>query len=144
MFMVQAWQSQLLCDTFADFGQCFTKGNHATILRLVAHLAPARMVAVLLTPFRVTPCRLNVSIWPGAYPYIGPGRWYAERAKTFQFFLVVYWFSIKANITKVFTSSLTPYARVGIADVAQTSCFSHYNRVKFIFTRHFSLFFLIG
>src|SRR5437588_12615244 len=116
--MRQAWQCQVFGDTFADSGQCFTKGNHATIFRLVAHLAPARMVAVLLTAFRVTACSLNVSIWPGAYPYIGPGRWYTERAKTFQFFPVVYWFSIQADITKVFTSSLSSYARAGIADVA--------------------------
>ena len=141
--MWQARQCQVFGDTFTDFGQCFTKGNHATIFRLVAHLAPARMIAVLLTPFRVTPRRLNVSIWPGAYPYIGPGRWYTERANTFQFFLVVNWFSIKANVAKVFTNPLTPNAGAGIADVAQTSCFSHYYRVKLIFTRHFSLFFLI-
>src|SRR5438105_10580734 len=130
--MWRAWQCQVFGDTFADCGQCFTKVNHATIFRLVPHLAPAMMVAVLLTPFRVTPRRLNVSIWPGAYPYIGPGRWYTERANTLQLFLVVYWFAIKADITKVFTSSLTPYARAGITDVAQASCFSHHSRVKLI------------
>jgi hypothetical protein len=58
-----------------------------------------------------------------------------------QFFLVVNGFSIKANVAKVFTNPLTPYARAGIADAAQTCRFSHYSRFKIISTRHLSLFF---
>src|SRR5947209_7703092 len=106
LLMWQTRQLQVPGNTCADLGQRLTEGNHATIFRLVAHLAPAGMVAILLTSFRVTSSRLNVSIWPRAYPYMGPGRWNGERANTFQFFAVVYWFSIKADVAKIFTSAL--------------------------------------
>src|ERR1051326_3611703 len=128
LLMWQPWQRQVPGNACADLGQCLTEGYHTTIFRLVAHLAPVRMVAILLATFCITSGRLNVPIWPGAYPHMGPGRWYTERANTFQFFAVVYWFSIKADITKVLTNPLTPYTRCGIANIAQPGCFSHYCR----------------
>ena len=55
-------------------GQRLAEVEHAFVLRAVAHLAPARMVAVLLAAPVVAAGRLDVAVGVGADPDIGPGR----------------------------------------------------------------------
>ena len=56
-----------------DAGQRRTEFQHAIILRLVPHFAPARVIAVLLAAARISTARLKVSMGKLADPYLGPG-----------------------------------------------------------------------
>jgi hypothetical protein len=60
-------------DGGADGGQGVAKAEHALVLDVVAHLAPARMVAVLLAAPRIAARRLHVAVRARTDPHIGPG-----------------------------------------------------------------------
>jgi hypothetical protein len=62
LFARQSAQGHMLPDLLSDGGQCVGEGNDMLVLRAFAHLTEARVVAVLLAPFRVAPRRLNVAI----------------------------------------------------------------------------------
>src|SRR5438874_3399683 len=127
-------------DTRTDGGKGFTKGNHAAIFGFVTDFAPARVVAVLFTPFGITSCCLDVTIWPGTDPYISPGRRYTNRFNALQYFLVTNQLAIETNIAEVFANRLTPDARVSVTDVAQARYLSYYARIDNFFTWRGNLF----
>src|SRR5947209_5275424 len=127
-------------DTRTDGGKGFTEGNHAAIFGFVAHFAPTRMVAVLFTPLSITSSGLDMAVWSGTDPYISPGRRYANRFNTLQFFLVANWLAIETNITEVLANKLAPDTRIRVTDVAQTRYLSYYGRIDNFFTWRGNLF----
>src|SRR5439155_13146741 len=76
----EPWSSQVACDGSADARQRATKRGQLVILRLVANLPPASVVAILLAAARVSPCRLNVAVLEPADPNLRPRRRDRERA----------------------------------------------------------------
>lgn len=103
------------------------------IFCLVAHFAPARMVAILFAAFGIASSGLYMSIWVWADPYIGPGRRDAQRANTLQGFLVMNRLPIEADIAEVFPNALAFDARGRIADIAQASGSGNFSRVDYFF-----------
>ena len=55
-------------------GRALAEGSERRVLGLVAHGAPARVVAVLLATLAVPPSRLDVPVRPGAAPDVRPRR----------------------------------------------------------------------
>src|SRR5258708_34312196 len=75
----QASKREIRLDAGADARQDAGEEQHAPVLRLVAHAAPARMIAVLLAAPRIAPDRLNMAVGIRADPNIGPGRRHRKR-----------------------------------------------------------------
>src|SRR2546429_8583662 len=103
--------------TQANEGKSLTKSNHPVIFGLVAHFAPARMIAVLFASLRVAPGCLNMTLRIGANPYIGPRRRNAQFFNTLQLVGVANGLAIQPDIAEVFADTLTPYTRHGVGDV---------------------------
>jgi len=76
----QAVSVQIGLDTPARARQRAAEAQHMLELGLVAHMAPARMIAVLLAPARVAPGRLDMAVGVGADPHRRPGGRHGERA----------------------------------------------------------------
>ena len=62
LFARQAAALQIGLDAGADQRQDAGEGQQLGVFRLVAHLAPARMIAVLLAPLRVAAGRLQMAV----------------------------------------------------------------------------------
>jgi hypothetical protein len=69
----QARPPQIGVDPAPDGGQGLGEGDQPAVLRLVPHLAPARVIAVLLAALVVAAGRLQVAAWVGVDPDIGVG-----------------------------------------------------------------------
>src|SRR5690606_4683740 len=67
------------CGHFADLRQGAAKLGQYGELVLIAHLIPARMIAVLLAAFAVAACRQNVSVFMWRDPDLFPCGWEADR-----------------------------------------------------------------
>src|SRR5262249_6693608 len=115
----QAGQGQVLLDPPAEARQGPGEGDHAVVLRLVADLAPARVVAVLLAAAVVAPGRLEVAVGDGADPHVGPGRRDDQGADALQRFGVADRFTVGADVAEAPAGADSADARPGVADVAQ-------------------------
>src|ERR1700754_2048219 len=63
-----------MLDPPAHAGQHSREATEPVILRRVMHLAPARVVAILLAPARVSTGGQDVPVRARADPHLGPGR----------------------------------------------------------------------
>ncbi len=115
----QAGPRQVAVSALADAGQRLPEGEHPLVLRLVAHLAPARVVAVLLAPLGVTPGRLEVAQRIGADPDVGVGRRDAERLDPRQLPRVADRPAVEADVTEALARALAADAGRGVGDVVQ-------------------------
>src|SRR4051794_19324511 len=74
-----AWEAvprEVFLHALTNGGESLAELDHASVLGVVAYLAPARVVAVLLATFGVAPRCLDVTVRIGANPHIGPSRGY--------------------------------------------------------------------
>src|SRR5690606_6845188 len=76
----QPGPAEVRVDPGAQVGQRATEVAEAVELRLVTHLAPARVVAVLLAAPVVAPGCLEVAVAVPTDPHVGPRGWDRERA----------------------------------------------------------------
>src|SRR5271154_4696987 len=81
----QIWKRQIASELAAQLRQRIAEGNHTVELRVVAHLPPLRMVAILLAAARVLAGGLQVAAWAEADPDVFVGRRPGETRDTFQF-----------------------------------------------------------
>src|SRR5690606_29221131 len=70
----QAAKGEVLLDALADRRQGLAEGQGVLVLLAVAHLTPARVVAVLLAALRVASGGLEVAVGQGADPDVRPRR----------------------------------------------------------------------
>ena len=118
-------------DPGADQRQRPAEDQHLAVFRLVAHLAPARVIAVLLAAALVAPGRLDVPVRVGTDPHLGPGRRDDQRADAFQ--ASRYRAPARRPAAGNRTRSVrfvTGDARCGIADVAQLRPFGGDDRIE--------------
>src|SRR5687767_1054706 len=69
----QARQREVTRHAPPDPRQRASEPEHALVLRLVAHLSPALVVAILPAAPGVAPDDLEVAVWVGTDPDVGPG-----------------------------------------------------------------------
>jgi hypothetical protein len=74
LFAREPGKTQIARDAPVDFRQRLCECKQPAVLRLIADFAPAAMVAILLSPARVAPCRLHVPILLRADPHVRPRR----------------------------------------------------------------------
>src|SRR5579859_2111714 len=129
-YIGQARQRKVARNSLADSWKRLTKGDHAIILGLVAHLSPARMIAVLFAPFGIPPGCLKVSFRRRAYPHIFPCRRYADFLNAFQLSRVMNRLAIQSHIAEVFPHALAPYPRLSIAHITQASSFCRFSGIS--------------
>src|SRR5207249_10294727 len=104
-------QGHIALHPLADRGQGLPDSNRPAILRLVAHLPPARVVAVLLPPPGVPPRGLDVPVGHRADPHVGPGRGYPQRLYPPQLLPVSDGLAIRPYIAKALARSLPRNSR---------------------------------
>src|SRR5947207_15095616 len=95
-----------MLDTLANGGKSLTKSNHPVIFGLIAHFAPARMIAVLFASLRVTPGRLDMTLRIGANPYMGPGGRNAQFFNTLQVVGIANGLAIQTDSSEEFADKL--------------------------------------
>ena len=100
-------------------GRARAKVSSLVVFRLVAHLAPARMIAVLLAPARVAAGGLQVAVRVGADPHLGPGRRDRQRADAPQRLGIADRRAVRADGSRSRFSRMAGYAGRGVADIAQ-------------------------
>ena len=90
------------------------------VLRAFAHLAKARVIAVLLAALRVASRRLNVAVGERAYPDIRPCRRDRERLDPLEHILFGEPGAVGAGVGKAGPGLLAANAGPGIGNVPQT------------------------
>src|SRR5581483_7218188 len=96
----QAGPRQIARHLPANARQGAAECREPRVLVGVAHLAPTLVIAVLFTPARIAPARLQMAIVVRANPHIGPGRRNHQRADARQRGAVADRAAIRAEITK--------------------------------------------
>ena len=81
------------------------------------------MVTVLLAPFRVSTCRLDVAVGLEADPHVGIGRWDRELADALQRGRVAHGFAVRLEIDESLAHPLAPDAALVVGDVCQAGGF---------------------
>src|SRR5438270_2589708 len=71
-------------DALPDGRQNPAKRQHLAVFRLVANLAPTRVIAVLLAAALVPSGRLDMAVWIGTDPYRSPGGRNRQRTNALQ------------------------------------------------------------
>ena len=112
-------RGEILLDLRADARQHAAEQQHLAVLRLVAHLAPARMVAVLLAPARIAPDRLQMAVGMAADPDILIGRRDRQLADAGQRFLIGDAAAVGHAIAEAALGAHPRDARPAIGDIAQ-------------------------
>src|SRR5690349_21144104 len=105
-------------NAFADAGQRRAEFQHAVVLGLVSHSAPARVIAVLLATASITAARLNVTVRQLADPHVGPGRRNRERLDPRENRIVVHWGILPVDVHETRACHAAADAGTRIADVA--------------------------
>jgi hypothetical protein len=95
----------------ADGGQRPAELQHAVELGLVTHRTPARVVAILLSPTRVAPHRLDVTVRDGADPHLGPRGGNGETPDAPERQEVTHGLAIQARVTERAAMAEALYAR---------------------------------
>src|SRR6266566_6630804 len=114
---------------FTDLRQRLGKGEHAVVLDRVADLAPARVVAILLSPARVTSGRLEVAAPVGTDPDVGPGGRYGEALDPADGLLVADGAAVAIQVGEPLPHSLPPDSRRLVGHVAQPRGLGRRDRV---------------
>ena len=111
---------QIRFDAGADQRQRLGEDQQLAVFRLVAHFAPARVIAVLLAAALVAAGRLQMAVRVEADPHIGPGRRDRQRANAPQRLDVAHQRAVRAGGSRNRSfAAMAGDARRGIADIAQ-------------------------
>jgi hypothetical protein len=115
----EALELQVLLDLLPDRRERLGEGGHAAVLRLVAHVAPPGVIAVLLPAARVAARRLQVSVGEGTNPDLGPGRRDRELANTLELTFVGDRLAVGHVVGEPVPVSLARNAGPRVADVPE-------------------------
>ena len=131
LFARQAALAHIGRDALADGGQRLAEVEHAFVLRAVAHLAPARMVAVLLAAPVVAAGRLDVAFGVGADPDIGIGRRDRQRFDAGQRFLVLHGGAVGIAEAEALARPAPPDAGFLVRDIDQPGLLGRGGRIDY-------------
>ena len=106
-------------DAAPDARQRPGEGEHAPVLGLVAHFAPARVIAVLLAPARVAAGGLQMAVVARADPDLVPGGRNRQRADACQRFRIAQRPAVGPQVPEPRAGTLARDPRRGIVHVAQ-------------------------
>ena len=120
LLTVEGWASHVLVDPVADAREGGGEGQKVVVLRLVADLAPATMVAVLLAPSSVTTDRLDVTVGERRDPHVSPGGRNHDVVDALQLVRVGDAAAVSRPVDEATPAADPANARCGIAAVAQT------------------------
>src|SRR6185503_21217947 len=101
-----------------DARQGAREGAHPAVLGVVAHFAPARVIAVLLAAARIAAGRLEVAIAVRADPHLFPGRRNRERLDAREDLLVAHCAAARQAVAEAAVVARAGDARRRVADVA--------------------------
>jgi hypothetical protein len=107
----QARPGQVPFGPGADARQGLAKGNQPIVLGLIAHFAPARVIAVLFSATLIVADRLKMAVRVGTDPDIGPGRRNGQRSDAMQRLGPAHELPVGIAITKA--SAVTDSANAG-------------------------------
>ena len=130
LFARQTAAPQIGFDTGADQRQDASERQKLCVFRLVAHLAPARMVAVLLAPARVAAGRLQMTVRVGANPHLGPGRRNSQRPDAPQYVDVADQCAVGTAVVEPVLRGVARNAGRGVADITQLGALRRDLRVQ--------------
>ena len=100
--------------------QRLREADHPVVLRFVAHLAPLRVIAILLAPARVAPGRLQVTARIGTDPDVRPRRRDDQRPDPRAAPSRADGASVSVRVGEAPPAAVTPDARPGVGRVAET------------------------
>src|SRR6185437_13931290 len=98
--------------------QRLAERQHPAVLRLVAGLAPLRVVAVLLASPRVAAGGLQVTVGNGTDPYVHVRGWDRQAPDPKQGRLVAHGATVRPDVAEASTSPAAANPRRPVADVA--------------------------
>src|SRR5437016_5457925 len=104
---------------FADPWERFREVNQSAVLRLVAHLSPALVIAVLLSAPSIAPGGLDVTDRAWRDPYIGPCRRDRESSDAPELALVADRDAVAVGVGEPAPAPLTANAGLVVVRVAQ-------------------------
>src|SRR5205807_4821419 len=111
----QPGEAQVVLDPLADPREGGGEGEQAVVFRLVARLAPARVVAVLLAALRVPAGRLEMPARTGADPDVRPGGRDGERLDTVNLLRVAHRPALVIDVAETGRGPPAPDARHHVA-----------------------------
>src|ERR1700722_9445834 len=126
----QAAPRQILIHARANFRQSGAEGGHTVELRLVAHLAIVRMIAVLFAPPRIASNRLNMAVLEWANPYVLPSRRDHQRMNSLQRRLVANRFRVWSKVDETFPTALPGDTRLFAGHIAEMCGFRGRLRIR--------------
>jgi hypothetical protein len=121
-------EGEVVLDSLTDGGQSGAEEEHALVLGFVADLAPARVVAALLTALGIAAGGLEVSVGDGADPDLLPGGRDYEGLDAGDGFFVFDGFAA-AGVVEAFAAAVAADSGFGVGDVAQACGFGGLCRV---------------
>lgn len=113
-------QREIARDLPANAGQLFAEGQHPAVFGRVADLAPALMIAMLLSSPYISTCRLNVAVGEWTDPNVSPCRRDDEGADTLQLCGITDDLAFSVCIDETFAAPPPFVARRIIGDVTET------------------------
>ena len=111
---------QVLFGAAAKGGQRGCEIEDAAVLGFVPHLAPARVIAMLLAALDVPPGCLEVAVRVRADPHVLPGRRDDERSNTFKGRLVAQSVTVGCNVAESFSHPHAADTRRAIRHIAKS------------------------
>ena len=115
----QPWPRKIARDPPANARQGAGESGEPPVLRLVAQLAPALVIAILLASSCVAPGRLDMALRARADPYLRPGRRDGEPSNSLKRRSVVHRGAGRGDIAKPSCRSAPLDTGHAIADIAQ-------------------------
>ena len=121
---------QIGFDALPDRRQNPAKRQHLAVFRLVADLAPTRVIAVLLAAALVPSGRLDMAVWIGTDPYRSPGGRNRQRTNALQGIEVAHQLPVGQAVVEAVSRLMPGDPRHIVADVPQLGEFGRRHRVE--------------
>ena len=104
----------------ADARQRRAERAQAAVLRLVAHLAPARVIAILLAAARVARRRLDVAVRRATDPHVAPRRRHDEAMDAAELLAIAHERAVGRAVAEADRRLFAADAGLGVAHVAKS------------------------
>src|ERR1019366_4840336 len=118
-----------MLNAFANRGQDFAKQSHALVFVFVAHFAPARMVAALLSAACIAARGLQMAIGARTDPDIRPGGRDDEGFDAAKSLLISDQFALRIEVAKAFAKGLARDAGLRVGDITKSCDLRRLNRI---------------
>jgi hypothetical protein len=129
-FPRQTVPPQIGPDALPDCRKNTAKDQHLAVFRLVADLAPTRVIAVLLAAALVPSERLDMAAWIGTDPDRGPGGWDRQRTNALQSIEVAHRVPVGEAVVEAVSRLVSGDPGHIVADVPQLGEFHGRHRIE--------------